>query len=399
MKSLKILLPLLVMLAAIAFSYTIIANKSKPKRKPSSPIVTTVEVMTLMREDFQVWVNSQGTVTPRTESTLIPEVSGRIIDIAPAFREGAFFEAGEELLRIDPNNYRISMTMAQSKVAEMRLALAEEQAKGRQAEKNWRRLGQGRPSDLVLRKPQLAGAQAALASAAAELQRAELDLQRTRIVAPYAGRVLEQQVDVGQYVSPGTVLAKIYAVDYAEIRLPLSGEQLQFIDAPELYRGQDPQRLNMPEVELSAAIGTQHYRWQGRIVRTEGAYDTRSRRLSLVAQVDDPYGKNEDGKPPLKVGQFVEARIKGKLLSQVFVIPRAAIRDNNQIMIVDAQDKLDLRRIAVIWGDDEQAIIREGLRHGERLCITPVPYAVNGLPVRILKQGESEAGEHGEPQS
>ncbi len=385
MKTVKIILPLAVMLAAIAVSYAILVNKPAPPRKPRAPAVTSVEAITLARTDYQVWVESQGTVTPRTESTLIPEVAGRIIEITPAFREGAFFEAGQLLLRIDPRNYQIAVTVARSKVAETKLALIEEQAKSRQAEKNWQRLGQGgQPSELVLRKPQLAGARAALASAEAQLEQAELDQQRTRIVAPYAGRILEQQVDVGQYVSPGSVLAKIYAVDYAEIRLPLSDQQLQFVDVPELYRGQDPQRLNMPEVELSAAIGRRQYRWRGRIVRAEGAYDTRSRRLSLVAQVDDPYRRDEEDKPPLKVGQFVDARIEGRRLNQVFVIPRAAIRDNTQVLLVSAQNRLVLRRIEPIWRDAEHAVVRDGLQVGELLCITPVPYAVNGLPVRVL---------------
>ncbi|MCK5121092.1 MAG: efflux RND transporter periplasmic adaptor subunit [Methylococcales bacterium] len=390
MTRLKIILPVIVMVLAIAISYGFIKSKNKPHHRQKSPSVTSVEVIQLVKSNFQVWVNSQGTVTPRTESTLIPEVSGRIITISPFFREGAFFEAGQTLLQIDPSNYRIAVTVAQSKVAEMKLMLAEEQAKSQQAKKNWHRLGQGgEPSELVLRKPQLAGARAALAAAEAALQQVRLDLQRTRISAPYAGRVLDQQVDIGQYVSPGSVLAKIYAVDYAEIRLPLSDKQLQFIDVPELYRGQDQQTLDMPEVVLSTAMGTQHYQWQGHIVRAEGAYDTRSRRLSLVAQVDDPYAKTAENQPPLKVGQFVEARIKGKQLQQVFVVPRSAIRDHSQLMIVDEKSRLNLRQINIIWSDAEHVVIRQGLKAGEWLCITPIQYAVNGLQVKALNKDKA----------
>jgi Membrane-fusion protein len=196
-----------------------------------------------------------------------------------------------------------------------------------------------------LRKPQLEGAKASLAAAEALLKKARLDQQRTHILAPYAGRILEQQVDIGQYVSQGTILAEIYSVDYAEIRLPLSNEQLQFIDIPELYRGQDQQIPVMPEVTLIANIGLHNNQWQGRIVRTESAYDTRSRRLSLVAQVDNPYAKTAENKPTLKVGQFVEARIKGKLLKNVFIIPRTAIRNSSQLMIVNQQSQLNLRQI------------------------------------------------------
>lgn len=375
---------------AIFISFILINTKSKPHYHQHAPVITSVEVIKLIKSDFQVWVDSQGTVSPRTESTLIPEISGRVIKISPSLREGAFFEAGQELLQIDPSNYSLAITVAQSQVAETKLTLAEEQAKAIQAEKNWQRLGQGQqPSDLVLRKPQLVGAKASLASAEALLKQAKLDHQRTRIKAPYAGRVLEQQVDVGQYVSPGTVLAKIYAVDYAEIRLPLSNEQLQFIDVPELYRGQDQQSLIRPEVTLIVNMGLQAHQWKGRIVRAEGSYDMRSGRLSLVAQVDNPYVKTTENKPPLKVGQFVEAKIKGKLLRQVFVIPRNAIRDSNQLMIVNEQSQLNSRQVDIIWRDAENAIIRTNLQEGEWLSITPVKYAVNGLSVHALNQGQA----------
>ena len=385
----KVILPIAVLIAAGIISFVLINSKNKPHHKHHVPAITTVEVINLAKGDFQVWVNSQGTVTPRTESTLIPEVSGRIIKISPSFREGSFFEKGQELLQIDPSNYQLAITVAQSQVAEMKLALAEEQAKARQAEKNWKRLGQGKqPSSLVLRKPQLEGVRASLASAKALLKQAILDQQRTRILAPYAGRILEQQVDIGQYVSPGTLLAKIYAVDYAEIRLPLSNEQLQFIDVPELYRGQDQQSLIIPEVTLIASMGLQNNQWQGRIVRAESAYDTRSRRLSLVAQVDNPYAKTAENKPTLKVGQFVEAKIKGKLLQNVFIIPRNTIRNSSQLMIVDQQSQINLRQVEIIWRDAEYAIIQNGLKEGEWLCITPVQYAVNGLLVSALNEGK-----------
>ncbi|KAF3977096.1 MAG: efflux RND transporter periplasmic adaptor subunit [Methylococcales symbiont of Iophon sp. n. MRB-2018] len=390
MNRFKIILPIAVLISAVIISIVLVKSDSKPHYKQHAPTATSVEVIKLEKNDFQVWVKSQGTVSPRTESTLIAEISGRISSISPAFREGAFFEAGQQLLQVDPSNYRLAITVAQSQVAQMQLAVAEEQAKARQAAKNWQRLGQGQqPSELVLRKPQLASAKASLAAAEALLKQARLDQQRTRIVAPYAGRVLEQQVDVGQFVSPGTILAKIYAVDYAEIRLPLSNEQLQFIDIPDLYRGQDQQSLNMPEVTLIATMGLQVHQWQGRIVRAEGAYDTRSRRLSLVAQVDDPYAKTSDNKPALKVGQFVEANIKGKLLQNVFVIPRNAIKDSNQLMIVNQQSQLTIRQVEIIWRDADYVVIQNGLQEGEWLSITPIQYAVNGLSVKALHQGIS----------
>lgn len=389
MKLVKIILPLLILLGAIGLSAFIIKTKPTPERKSKPEAEVVVEVLPLQPSDYPIQISAQGTVRPRTESTLVPEVSGKILTIAPQFRDGSFFEKGQTLLQIDPSNYEIAVTIARSKVAEMNILLAEEQAKAEQAQRNWQRLGQsGTPSDLVLRKPQLMSARAALASAEAQLQKAELDLKRTRIIAPYAGRILDQKVDIGQYVTPGTVLADIYAVDYAEIRLPLSDYELQYIDYPDLYRGQDPNDLTLPEVTLKASMGDQHYQWLGRIVRAEGAYDARNRRLALIAQVENPYGQNEHKRPPLKVGQFIEAQIQGKILNDVFVIPVTALRENDQIILVNSQSQLNLVAVNVLWRNEKEAVIKGDLSPGDWLCITPLQYVVNGMPLTPLYQNQ-----------
>ncbi len=389
MKLVKIILPLLILLGAIGLSAFIIKTKPTPERKSKPEAEVVVEVLPLQSSDYPIQISAQGTVRPRTESTLVPEVSGKILTIAPQFRDGSFFEKGQTLLQIDPSNYEIAVTIARSKVAEMNILLAEEQAKAEQAQRNWQRLGQsGTPSDLVLRKPQLMSARAALASAEAQLQKAELDLKRTRIIAPYAGRILDQKVDIGQYVTPGTVLADIYAVDYAEIRLPLSDYELQYIDYPDLYRGQDPNDLTLPEVTLKASMGDQHYQWLGRIVRAEGAYDARNRRLALIAQVENPYGQNEHKRPPLKVGQFIEAQIQGKILNDVFVIPVTALRENDQIILVNSQSQLNLVAVNVLWRNEKEAVIKGDLSPGDWLCITPLQYVVNGMPLTPLYQNQ-----------
>jgi multidrug efflux system membrane fusion protein len=388
-KLVKIILPLLILLGAIGLSAFIIKTKPTPERKSKPEAEVVVEVLPLQSSDYPIQISAQGTVRPRTESTLVPEVSGKILTIAPQFRDGSFFEKGQTLLQIDPSNYEIAVTIARSKVAEMNILLAEEQAKAEQAQRNWQRLGQsGTPSDLVLRKPQLMSARAALASAEAQLQKAELDLKRTRIIAPYAGRILDQKVDIGQYVTPGTVLADIYAVDYAEIRLPLSDYELQYIDYPDLYRGQDPNDLTLPEVTLKASMGDQHYQWLGRIVRAEGAYDARNRRLALIAQVENPYGPNEHKRPPLKVGQFIEAQIQGKILNDVFVIPVTALRENDQIILVNSQSQLNLVAVNVLWRNEKEAVIKGDLSPGDWLCITPLQYVVNGMPLTPLYQNQ-----------
>jgi RND family efflux transporter MFP subunit len=399
-KLLKVLLPIAVIAAASAAAVVTVANRQQPERRAPKLATTQVTVTPVERTDYTVEVKSRGTVRPRTESTLIPEVSGRIVKLSSNIREGEFFEADDLLLQIDPRDYEAEVAVAEADVAQARSALAEAQARADQARRDWQRLGeQGEPDDLVLRKPQLAGARAAVASAEARVVQAKLNLERTRILAPYAGRVLERNVDIGQYVTPGTVLARIYAVDFVEIRLPLTNRQLEFVTVPEVYRDETlGVRAPGVPVRLSAKIGSKTYTWQGRIVRAEGSIDTQSRQVFVIAQVDDPYGKDPSGRPPLKVGQFVEADIQGTQLNDVIVIPRTALRVGGEVLIVDGQSKLESRRVDVIWSDEQNAVVTSGLEAGDLLVLTPLGAGMDGVEVKAQKvmAGAPALGAQGE---
>ena len=261
--------------------------------------------------------------------------------------------------------------------------MAEEQARAKVAERDWRQLKRDAGANqLVLRKPQVAAARAAVLAAEAQLARAQLNLERTRITAPYAGRLLEQSVGLGQYVGAGTVLGRIYAVDYVEIRLPLSNRQLAFIDLPEQYRG-DPDHIPGPAVTLRARIGATDYHWQGQLIRAEGAIDTQSRQLFVVAQVDDPYGRGPQQRPPLRIGQFVQAEISGRTLTDVIVIARTALREGDQVLLVNNDNLLTRRTVDVIWRDSANVVIGSGLNSGDALVLTPLSTAAEGTPVRV----------------
>jgi len=350
-----------------------------------------VEAMTVTAQDYPIKIRSRGTVSPRTQSTLIPEVSGRVVKVSAALRSGGFFEKGEELLHIDPTDYDNAVVIARADLAKARLALAQELAQADQARRDWERLSpKEAPSPLVIRQPQVDSARAEVAAAEARLSQAEVKLARTRIVAPYVGRVLQKQVDVGQYVAPGTTLATIYAVDYVEIRLPLTDNQVGFVDLPEQYRG-GPSSVPAGKgavVTLTARIGLDRYTWRGRLVRTDGSIDTENRQLFVVAQVDDPYARH-GATPPLKVGQFVEAEIEGRTLHNVFVLPRSIIEPGEKVVVIDDQHRLQRRQVEVRWRDGEHAVISGGLMAGEQVSLTPMVFAAEGTVVRI--QGEETA--------
>lgn len=382
---LSFFLPLLVLLAGIAIATTLIKTAPQTERKRPQTPPPTVEVMTLQPQAYQVRIPSSGTVAPVTSGSLIPEVSGRIIAVSDNFRNGGFFTAGEELLKIDPRDYQNAVTIARAELAQNRQLLAEEQARGRQAAADWQKLQlPGEPDPLVLRIPQQQTAKAQLAAAEARLKQAELDLERTSIRAPYAGRVLNKLVAYGQYVAAGTPLADIYASDSVEVRLPVSGEQLLLLDLPEQQQGDKG-----TEVEFIARIGTRQDHWRGQLVRSEGSIDTSSRQLFVVARIDDPY-RPLDGRVPLKIGQYLEAQILGRSLAKVFVVPRKAVRGERTVYLVDTEDHLRRRELELLWRDDQALIASGPLQAGERLSLTALPFAADGIRVRVAGESKPE---------
>ncbi len=387
----RFLLPLLVLLISAAIAWLAIINRPEPERK--RPVVETVsvEVIPLQRQDFPIRITSQGTTRPHTETTLIAQVSGTVVEVSPRFNPGSFFKAGDLLLKIDPRDYRAAITIAESNLAQARLRLAQEQARAEQARRDWERLGEpGEPNQLALRKPQLQSEQAAVAAAEAQLEQARLNLQRTRIRAPYAGRLLEKQADLGQFLNPGTVVGKIYAVDFIEVRLPLSNRQLEFVTIPELYQEQKKPSSTGPAATIRATIGGRHYAWPARIVRSEGAIDQRSQQTFVIARVDDPYARRKPGQPPLKIGQFVEADIEGRTLERVFVVPDSALHSGNTIFTVDGNDRLQQHEVEIIWRDGRQTVIEGDLQAGARLVVSPVSSSLIGRRV----ESSHRTGEH-----
>jgi len=385
----KFILPLVVLAAGVGVAYQLVSTQPEVQtRKPHAP-PPVVRIHVVEKRALQLFVPSEGTVLPRTESTLVPEVSGVVVSVSPSWANGGFFKSGETLLKIEASDYELALVAAEAQVAQARVRIAREEQETAVALKEWESLGNDgeEPPPLVAHEPQLAEARALLESARAMKRRAELDLERTEIKAPYAGRVWQKSVDVGQYVSPGSPVARIYSVEKAEVRLPIADDELAYVDLPLDYRNDDPAsttRRQLPEVTLSAEFAGRKFTWEGKIVRTEGEIDPKSRRVHAVAQVLDPYGRGEDpDRPPLAVGLFVHAEIKGLELQDVIVLPRHALRRGGRVLIVDADTRLRFREVSVRRIQGEKVVIATGLENGERVCISPLDVVVDGMRVRL----------------
>jgi len=384
----KRILPLIIIVVMAAVSWVIYQNPPEVRRgAPPQVSRVSVETQVLSRTPFRIQVKSYGRIQPRTQSTLLPQVSGQIVWLNPDFRAGGFFEQGEELIRIDSRDYEAEVAQAEADLMTARQALAEEEARSAQAAADWTRLGNaGDAPPLVLRKPQLNAARAAVASAEAALATARLNLERTRIRAPYAGRVLETSVDLGQVVSSGTTLGEVYAVDVLEVRLPLQNRDLAYLQLPEEYRVEGYTGVQ-PRVEIYSDL-IRPETWTGKVVQTEGAIDETSRQLHVLAQVDDPYGEKAVGRVPLKVGQYVTARIEGIEIEDALLIPNRAIYQGTYVYVVE-KGVLQRRDIEIAWQDEGQALIASGLNEGERLVLTSLGQVVSGTPVSIRNGAEA----------
>lgn len=378
---LRLLIPIVILALGGLLAWKYGKPVEPPKPSPAPPQVLKTEVMELNRTRYQVILDSQGTVRAHHTTTLTPLVAGTIVKIHEGFEDGAFFKKDEILAELDPADFKASVASAESQVARAQAALAQEEARAKQARMNWDDLGYNEePSELVLRVPQLKEAKANVDAAMADLDQAVRNLDRTKIRAPFDGRVRQRAVGLGQAVGASTPLGEVFASDYAEIRLPLSPRQLEFIRLP--VRPGDPS----VDVTLTDALGgADGTRWQARIVRTEGTLDESSRELFAIARIDDPFGL-QTGKAPLRIGQPVRAAIQGVALENVFVIPRHSLRGVNRIYLVDRNEGQILRTdIDPVWTTAEDIVVSKGLQEGQWLSITRLPYAPDGAPVEIIE--------------
>lgn len=333
-------------------------------------------------------VRSQGRVSAQTEIDMIAGVSGNIIEISPAFISGGVFKKGDLLISIDPAEYNLRVAQAQARVMEAKFQLTREEAEAEQAHEEWQLMGRGNPKPLNLRIPQLREKRAKLAAEQEELKNAQLLRQRTEIRAPFNGRVRSKAVGLGQFISSETVLGRIYSTDFAEIRLPLSTQELAYIDLAGLSQ-QSPDTRKIP-VTLTANYQGQRRTWFGHIVRSEDVIDEETGMMVVVAQVPDPFflSHSQSRSPQLEsppvslpIGLFVEASIEGRWFDDLIALPASALLKENQVAVVDQSNRLRLRAVNVFRRKHEQIIIRDGLSAGERVLVGGLHYPVEGMRV------------------
>ena len=374
-KLLKKYLPLWIILGSLLVATMMISPKPSAKANIQKFVPPVVETQIVISQEYQVRVESQGTVVPRTEIQLMSEVSGKIQKVSSKLQTGAKFEIGDPLIYLEKRDFELSLISAESSLSQARVNYEREKAESELAAKEWKKINGGKASDLTLRKPQLLQAKAILAAAEAVYEQAERNLDRTTIRAPFEGRVREKMVDVGMVISPGLAVAQIYATDYVEISLPIAEQDLIFLGIP--LDGSFIEKRSQPYVELFTEFGGEELSWSGTIVRSSAEIDSKTRMLSVIAQVSDPYQKTSN-MLPLKVGIFVKAAIKGRIFNDIIKIPRFTVRDN-KVWVVNQEGILDQKQIKILRYENDTVLVSEGLDSSDAVLLTRLAVLIKGM--------------------
>ena len=393
-KLFRVILPIIIIAAGAVLMATLISQRPSPKKTVKTERGTLVRTLEVAPQERTVVVRGTGTVKPRRAVSVVPQVSGQVTRIATGFAAGAFFKRGDLLFEIEESDYRLAIDRARAERERALYELTIMESRAEVARLEWERLmGEGEsesgtsPNPLVLYGPQLKNARASMTSAEAMLARAKLDLERTRLRAPFNCRVRSEEIDVGQYVKAGAPVAALSGTDYAEITVPLSLDELRWLSVPDSGGAGS-------SAAVTLTIGKERHRWQGVIDRSLGEVDPSDRMMRVVVRVKDPYGLGAGAKADARLAQgaFVEVELTGKTLAKVFIIPRSALRDGNTVWMMDADLRLAIRDVTPLRAERDTVIIGEGLERGDRVVLTTLSGAVEGMKLREASTANTVAG-------
>lgn len=377
----RIVLSLIILTMGVGTAAYLKNSGPRTRKRPPVKLSPTVQVETVRPSEYQVVVKAMGTVIPDREVVLKSRVSGEVVDIDPEFTEGGFLRKDMKLLQIDPLDYELALARQQSAVADAEYALKLELGHQAVAKREWELLSGTQPvqdmeKELALRKPHLDKARAELAAAQAELETAKLNLDRTRIMAPFNAMVRSKSVDLGSQVTPQESLAELVGTDAYRVQTSIPMDHLGWIQIPGHAGGSG---------SIARIIYARGHECTGTVTRLMGDLSTEGRMARILVEVKDPLGlKTEDrDRVPLLIGEYVRVEIQGRKLDRVFQIPRTALRDNSSVWIVTENQTLEIRKVRPVWRDADIVLLQDGLNPHERLVVSDLPAAVEGMSVRI----------------
>jgi RND family efflux transporter MFP subunit len=349
--------------------------KEPPEEKPEVDNTPVVAISNISISPMVLKVSSYGMVKPKYETELIAQVNGEIVELNEVFVRGGFVKKNQLLARIDPSDYQAALIDAQASMATAKAALEKELAQGKVAEREWKKMTDTSPTELSLRKPQLAQELARVKAAQASVLRAERNLERTEIRSPYDAMVDSRDIGLGSFVGVGSKIGHVLATKIAEIRLPIADNQLEFLNDQGIGA----------KVNLVAVFAGKSWQWDAKIVRSEGVVDSKSRMGYLVAELIDPYllDSNNNMQAPLRFGSYVNAQVMGKNIAQATLVPRHLL-SNGKVAILDEDSKLLYVAIDIVRQQGNDVVVANGLADGDRLIISALDYPVDGMKLALI---------------
>jgi len=383
-KILKIGLPFVILAAGIGGMRYMQITKKHPQKKVSVNPGALVKTVTVKKEDRDINVSATGTVRPFKLSSIASQVSGTVVYVAPEFCEGGFFKREVLFFKIDPQDYELAIVKAKAAVeeAQYRLTVAESEAKNAIDEWEHAELeSKKKPDPLVLHIPQVKNARAALGAAKADLEKCRLDLERTQVVAPFNCRISSENIDEGTFVAAGKSVATVAGTDLAEVIVPVSLYDLEWISVPAPFGGN---KDSASSAVVKIIEGNRTFEYLGTVDRRIGETDQKGRMARLVIRVNDPYRLKNVFTPEscLATGMFVDVVISGKRADNVAVIPTQALRDNSAVWIINQQNKLEIHNVSLIRRTHDSIYIKTDLEDGEEVIVSPLSGAAQGMKLR-----------------
>ena len=424
----KHIVALVILALGILLAMILISSRDEPEqleRKPSAPAVT---VTTVAVESGRITVTATGTVQAAEESELASQVAGRVVSVSPDLKAGSRVAEGDVIVQLDPADYRNAVHQARAEVAQAEVGVLQAEEESDLARREFERYrnletgnsagtgfsvpetvaatqdaeaGSNEPSALTLREPQRRAAQAALERARARAEDAELALDRTRLRAPFDSYVRSENVSVGDYVSPGRVIARLYASDTVEVLVPMTARQASRI--PGLWQAGSGSGATI-QAEVMMDYGDQRFSWPAEVARVQAELDAASRTLDVVLRVSRPFagGQLQAGSaadsndaPPLLVGTFVDVTLEGRALDAYLRVPRNAVRTGNEIWWVDSEARLHIAPVEVIQTLDNHTLVTGDFSSGEgyRVVISELDAVTEGMRVQPRgRMGNESAG-------
>jgi RND family efflux transporter MFP subunit len=392
-KWLQVLVALALLTGGGVGALVLVKSGKPPPRVEQEVPAPLVEVAEVRVGDIRMVINGFGTVQPKVEVEIVPQVAGKIVYANPQFRAGGSAKAGVLLLQIDPLDYELSVQQAEAVVADAQVKLDLEKAEAQVARIEWEQLhGDSKPeSPLVLREPQIRQAKARLESAVAQLATAKLNLERTKISLPIDAMITDKRVDLGQFVTVGQRVGNAYGIEAMEIEVPLEDEDLAWFDMAGGLGSVNGGAASSPEAiaQVKVHFGGAEHTWTGHVKRTTGQVDRTSRLVSVVVEIPQPFAR-VDSRPALLPGTFVQVSIEGKVLRDAAVVPRDAVRNGREVWVV-RKGRLHIQPLEIARADREFAYATGGLEDGERIVVSSLDVVTDGMEVRIGGAGQDLA--------